>query len=141
MSIRLIHNTLFKNIKQLSLVLFLLFASTFSSVSAKEMAIEAVSYRNHVLSIKHDSFGDIKFKKRIYADPARLVFDIFDAKLGSSQTFRYDNITGDISSVRVAQFEANTVRIVCEAKNTTALEKIKIENIGQTLYFKFQINY
>jgi N-acetylmuramoyl-L-alanine amidase len=133
-----IHNTFAKNIKQLSLVLILFISSILSSVSARDMGIESVTYSNHVLSIKHNSFGDIKFKKRIYADPARLVFDIYDAKLASNQTFRYDNVTGDIASVRVAQFEANTVRVVCEAKNTTALEKVKIENLGQSLYFKFQ---
>ncbi len=106
--------------------MFLLVNFCFATqVFAKDLNITEVLYRNHVLSLKHDSFSDIKFKKRIYNDPARLVFDIYDAKLDSPLTFREENITGDISSVRVAQFEANTVRIVCEAKNTIALEKIK----------------
>ena len=88
----------------------------FLPAQARQMQIKSVSYRNHVLSLKHNSFGDIKFKKRIYNNPARLVFDIYDTKLDSNQTFRYENITGDISSVRVAQFEKDTVRVVCEAK-------------------------
>ena len=123
----------------LTLLSLILLAFSSFGAQARDMQIKSVNYRNHVLSLKHDSFGDIKFKKRIYNNPARLVFDIFDTKLGSKETFRYENITGDITSVRVAQFEDNTVRVVCEAKNTTALEKIKIENIGQTLYFKFRI--
>lgn len=132
-------NSFFEKIQSF-LLLFLLVNFCFATqVFAKDLNITEVLYRNHVLSLKHDSFSDIKFKKRIYNDPARLVFDIYDAKLDSPLTFREENITGDISSVRVAQFEANTVRIVCEAKNTIALEKIKIENIGQTLYFKFRV--
>jgi N-acetylmuramoyl-L-alanine amidase len=143
MTNKLIQNSSKKKInlllKQLSLAFVLLLSSFISPVQARDMSVSNVSYRNHVLSLKHNSFGDIRFKKRIYNDPARLVFDIYDTKLASKKTFRYDDITGDISSVRVAQFEDDTVRIVCEAKNTTALEKIKIENIGQTLYFKFRV--
>ena len=136
-----IYNKLLNYSKQLFFVFLLLSNFCFSSAQAdRQINVSAVEYRNHVLSLKHNSFSDIKFKKRIYNNPARLVFDIFDAKLPSAKTFRYEDITGDIVSVRVAQFEDNTVRIVCEAINTTALEKIKIENIGQTLYFKFRVN-
>lgn len=137
---QLIHNNLLKFSKQCLFVLAILLSfSTLSAEADRTITVSTVAYRNHVLSLKHNSFGDIKFKKRIYNDPARLVFDIFDAKLAQAKTFRYEDITGDIVSVRVAQFEDDTVRIVCEAKNTTSLEKIKIENIGQTLYFKFRV--
>lgn len=139
MKIQSIRFFVYNKLKVLSLALVLLLSSLCLSVSARQLDVSNVSYRNHVLSLKHNSFGDIKFKKRIYSNPARLVFDIYDAKLASNKTERFENITGDITSVRVAQFEKDTVRIVCEAKNTTALEKIKIENIGQTLYFKFRV--
>lgn len=125
------------NLIILPLLLIQLFAVNFAA--AKTLKVEEVKLRNNVLSLKHDSFGDIKFKKRIYENPPRLVFDILESKFIPAETFRSEDVDGDVDSVRVAQFEQDTSRVVVQAKTVTALEKIKIENIGQTLYFKFRV--
>jgi N-acetylmuramoyl-L-alanine amidase len=124
----------------LSLVLVLLIQlCCFNQAQAKTINIEQVNYKRKVLSLKHDSFADIKFKKRIYDNPSRMVFDLLDSKIQSKETIRHSIDSNDLTEVRVAQFENDTVRIVIEGKSITALEKIRIENIGQTLYFKFDI--
>jgi N-acetylmuramoyl-L-alanine amidase len=124
----------------LFLAFFLLIQLVFlNQVEAKTLNIEQVNYKRKVLSLKHDSFADIKFKKRIYDNPSRMVFDIIDSKIQSKETIRHAVDSNDITEVRVAQFESDTVRIVIEGKSITALEKIRIENIGQTLYFKFDV--
>jgi len=101
--------------------------------------ISSVSLKNKVLALRYDSFADIKFKKRIFDSPARLVFDILDSKLPQQDSFNYEGIDPNVTAIRVSQFEANTVRVVLEAKSISALEKVQVETIGQTLYFKFAV--
>lgn len=110
-----------------------------AQVQAKDINIDKVDYKRQVLSLRHDSFGDIKFKKRIYDNPPRMVFDLLDAQIFSGETLRYKVDSDDVSEVRVARFEKDKVRVVIEGKSITGLEKVKIENIGQVLYFKFNV--
>ncbi len=131
----------YKIIKKISpILLCFLTLSLAVSASEKDIKIKDVIFRDSTLTITHDSFGDVKFKRRIYENPPRLVFDLLDAHLGE-RSFKFDLPRGnDVTEVRVAQFDAATVRIVSEARTVTALEKINIENIGQSLFFKFHVN-
>jgi N-acetylmuramoyl-L-alanine amidase len=96
-----------------------------------------VKLKGTVLNIPHDSFVDLKFKKRIYDNPPRLVFDVLGAELGNRViSYELPERFG-LKQVRVAQFDKDTVRVVTEGSSVTALEKIRIENIGRILYFKF----
>ncbi len=111
-----------------------------SLASEKDIKVKDVIFRDTTLTISHDSFGDVQFKRRIYENPPRLVFDLINAHMGQ-RSFVFDLPRGnDVTKVRVAQFDDNTVRVVSEARTVTALEKISIENIGQNLFFKFHVN-
>lgn len=117
------------------LVLLMLSAPTLAA--EKKVTIGDVRLKGNALNIPHDSFADLKFKKRIYDSPPRLVFDILDAELGNRViSYELPERFG-LSQVRVAQFDKDTVRVVTEGASVTALEKIRIENIGRVLYFKF----
>lgn len=116
------------------------FCSASLGASAKQIQIKDVQLNNTVLTVNHDSFSDLKFKRRVYEEPPRLVFDILDAYIGN-KSLVYDLPQGlDVQKVRIAQFDDNTVRVVTEAKTVTALEKVNIENIGQTLFFRYAVN-
>lgn len=107
--------------------------------TAKLVLIDKVEFRDQSLVLKHNSLGDISFKKRIYSNPPRLVFDVLNADLvGSKKAYAVTN--SDITDIRVGQFEPTVVRVVIQSKTTSALEKVKIDNIGQNIYFKFDIN-
>lgn len=121
------------------LILVLLIAAMYNSVSARVLNIVSVDFRDTLLTVKHDAFGDIQFKRRIFDSPPRLVFDILEGKLGNKSYKFHPAKNSDVSEVRVSQFDANTVRVVAEAKSVAALEKIKIENIGQNLFFRFTV--
>lgn len=110
-----------------------------SPAAARVLNIGTVDLKDTLLTIKHDAFGDIQFKRRIFDSPPRLVFDILEAKLGNRSYKFHPPKNSDLSEVRVSQFDANTVRVVAEAKSVSALEKIKIENIGQNLFFRFTV--
>ena len=87
--------------------------------------------------VPHDSFADLRFKKRIYDNPSRLVFDILGANLGNKViTYDLPERFG-LKQVRLAQFDKDTVRVVIEGSTVTALEKVRIENVGKVLHFKF----
>jgi N-acetylmuramoyl-L-alanine amidase len=87
--------------------------------------------------VPHDSFADLKFKKRIYDNPSRLVFDILGANLGN-KVVSYDLPERfGLKQVRLAQFDKDTVRVVIEGATVTALEKVRIENVGRVLHFRF----
>ena len=89
--------------------------------------------------VPHDSFADLRFKKRIYDNPSRLVFDILGANLGN-KVVSYDLPERyGLKQVRLAQFDKDTVRVVIEGASVTALEKVRIENIGRVLHFKFGV--
>lgn len=126
------HLTLLK-----SFVLTLVFCSSFQFVNAAEkIKVLDLNLLNGALYLKHDSPVDIKFKKRSYDVPPRLVFDIFECDLKTGKKdFSPEN--SSIKRIRVAQFKPDVVRIVFEADKFSSLEKVKIENVGQTLYFKF----
>ncbi|MDD9899189.1 MAG: N-acetylmuramoyl-L-alanine amidase [Candidatus Melainabacteria bacterium] len=109
-------------------------------VQAKQIQVKTVELNNTVLKLNHDSFADLKFKRRIYENPPRLVFDILDARLGDRK-FSFNLPEGlDVKRVRVAQFDENTVRVVSEASTISALEKVNVENIGQSLYFRYAVS-
>ena len=87
--------------------------------------------------VPHDSFADLRFKKRIYDNPSRLVFDILGANLGNKViTYDLPERFG-LKQVRLAQFDKDTVRVVIEGSTVTALEKVRIENVGKVLHFRF----
>ncbi len=131
---------LFNRIQLIALSLFIVLGAMLPVQALKEVKIKDVLFKDTVLTISHDSYGDVKFKRRIYENPPRLVFDILDAHLGE-KSFRFTLPSNcDVTEVRVAQFDQNTVRVVSEAKTVTALEKVHIENIGQNLFFKFHVN-
>ena len=123
---------------------FFIFALLISSLvipafaAEKIIEIKEVSLKADVLSIKHESLGDIKFKKSILDGPPRFVYDLYNTRIPKAYTF---NLAAgkDIKAVRVSQFEKDIVRVVCEANSITALEKIKVEGLGQTLLFKFSV--
>jgi N-acetylmuramoyl-L-alanine amidase len=125
--------------KELILALLLLFFSvlSFERVQAvKKIKILDVKELKDSILIIHDSPVDIKFKKRIYDLPARLVFDIYESELKTpKKEFKFQN--SDIKMLRIAQFSPDLVRIVFEAEKLSSLEKIKMEIAGQNLYFKF----
>jgi N-acetylmuramoyl-L-alanine amidase len=88
-------------------------------------------------TVPHDSFTDLRFKKRIYDNPSRLVFDILGANLGNKViTYDLPERYG-LKQVRLAQFDQDTVRVVIEGSTVTALEKVRIENVGRVLHFRF----
>lgn len=120
------------------ILLLLLFIS--APGEAKQIQIKEIELNNTVLKVNHDSFGDLQFKRRIYENPPRLVFDILGAHLGD-KSFTYNLPEGvDVKRVRVAQFDEDTVRVVSEAATITALEKVNVENIGQALYFRYAVS-
>lgn len=126
--------------KLLSFAIFLVLTLfSFINVEAKSVNIDQVNYKRKVLTLRHDSFGDIKFKKRIYDNPSRMVFDLLDTTIQSKETIRYNVNSDDVTEVRIAPFEGDKVRVVIEGKSITGLEKVRIENIGQVLYFKFEV--
>ncbi|MCH2227869.1 MAG: N-acetylmuramoyl-L-alanine amidase [Candidatus Caenarcaniphilales bacterium] len=105
----------------------------------KKITVKNVSLKHGILKIPHNSFSTIKFAKKLYSEPDRLVFDIYNAELkGKNKTFKLDN--GPIEEVKVAQFQEEVVRIVIESKDRSLLHKIKIDNIGQTIYFNLSVN-
>ena len=108
------------------------------SANTANIKIKSAQLRNNTLVLSHNSFASIKFKKRIYSDPVRYVFDVLEAELdGGPQTFKLTN--SSVDEIRVAQFDPSTVRVVIEAKKVADLEKIKVDNIGQSIYFKFGV--
>jgi N-acetylmuramoyl-L-alanine amidase len=129
-----------KIINKVFFALMLLLLS-FSQVFAEEkkVIIGAVKLYGTDFTIAHDSYADLRFKKRIYEGPTRLVFDILGAQLGN-KVISYDLPERfGLKQVRVAQFDKDTVRVVIEGASVTALEKIRIENIGRVLHFKFGV--
>lgn len=127
-----------KSFFQLSL-LFLAFFVFQPVFAEKQIKIKDAQVKGTVLTLEHDSFSDIKFKKRIYDNPPRLVFDILDAELGN-RTIKHDLPKKyGVSQSRIAQFDDTTVRVVIEGDSISVLEKVRIENIGQNLYFKFVV--
>lgn len=104
----------------------------------KIINIKSADIKHNILVLKHDSYGSIPFKKRIYNSPPRLVFDLKNAKLKTGKkTFKSEK--SEITEVRVGQFDPETVRIVIEADQISSLEKIKVENLGQSIYFHLVI--
>ena len=122
-------------------ILFFTFLSTgFLSAQAEDkvISIHNVSLKHGILTVPHNSFSTIKFAKKLYASPDRLVFDIYGARLkGSKQIFDLDS--GAINKVTVAQFEQDVVRVVIQATDKALLDKVKIDNIGQTIYFNLEV--
>ena len=138
----LIRNKLFNKIKLLGFICFaflLTFTVNASSAANKIINIKNVTLKHGILKVPHDSFSTIKFAKKLYSEPDRLVFDIYNAELKSrKKSFNLDN--GAIKQVKVAQFEKDIVRIVIQSDDRALLHKIKIDNIGQTIYFNLSVN-
>jgi N-acetylmuramoyl-L-alanine amidase len=107
---------------------------------SKTLNIRNVSLRNGVLKVPHDSYSSIKFAKKIYSNPYRLVFDIYDAKLMQGKQTYNLGANSSVKNVTVAQFEPGTVRIVIECESKELLSGINIDNIGQTIYFNLAVS-
>lgn len=108
------------------------------SAEDKIISIQPVTLKNGILKVPHNSFATIKFAKKLYASPDRLVFDIYSARLkGPKQIFDLDSSA--INKVTVAQFENDVVRIVIQSTDKTLLDKVKIDNIGQVIYFNLDV--
>lgn len=121
------------------LALFFSFAVTKVNAADKVITIKNVSLKHGILKVPHDSFSTIKFAKKLYSEPDRLVFDIYNAELkGKNKSFDLDD--GPIKKVKVAQFEVDIVRVVIQSEDRSLLHKIKIDNIGQTIYFNLSVN-
>ena len=119
-------------------LVFLCFISL--QVSAKNVQVLSADLVGGTLTVKHDALGDVKFRKRIYDAPPRLVFDLLEADLGNQViTYALPN-TLNLKQVRIAQFEPGTVRVVIDGNSISALEKITIDNIGHNIFFRFSIN-
>lgn len=110
--------------------------NTSQAEEAKMVNITKTSLQNGILTLQHSSMGDIKFKKRIYDSPPRLIFDILDSRLAPNQALSHANISDEILEAKVQQFDPSTVRITCKAKSLSSLEKVKIDNLGQNLVFR-----
>ena len=122
----------------ITFLLALLYFMPLAAQAAKKVKITGSEIRNNTLLIKHDSYGDLKFRKRVYDFPPRFVFDILDADLEPKpHNLKVPN--PEMKEIRVGQFDPETVRIVIEANRISDLEKIKIENIGQTIYFQLGV--
>ncbi len=113
----------------------LLFSSLIVN-AASLVKITDVNMTRSSLILKHDSEADITFKKRIYDGPPRLVFDVLGADLsGRKRGFAIQD--SDVTEIRVGQFEPTVVRVVMQANSVTDLEKVQIDNVGQSIYFKY----
>jgi|GEM_PF-545018 len=127
-----------KIISRFILALVLVWAG-FSGVLAEEKKVNIGNAKlvGNDFQVPHDSFADLRFKKRIYDNPSRLVFDILGANLGNKViTYDLPERFG-LKQVRLAQFDKDTVRVVIEGATVTALEKVRIENVGKVLHFRF----
>lgn len=121
------------------LSLFFSFLASEVKAADKVINIKNVSLKHGILKVPHDSFSTIKFAKKLYSEPDRLVFDIYNAELkGKNKSYDLDD--GPIKKVKVAQFEESIVRIVIQSDDRALLHKIKIDNIGQTIYFNLSVN-
>ena len=122
-------------------ILFFTFLSTgFLAARAEDkvISIQNVTLKHGILKVPHNSFSTIKFAKKLYASPDRLVFDIYGARLkGPKQIFDLDS--GAINKVTVAQFENDVVRVVIQSTDKALLDKVKIDNIGQSIYFNLEV--
>lgn len=122
-------------------ILFFTFLSTgFLTAQAEDkvISIQNVTLKHGILKVPHNSFSTIKFAKKLYASPDRLVFDIYGARLkGPKQIFDLDS--GAINKVTVAQFENDVVRVVIQSTDKALLDKVKIDNIGQSIYFNLEV--
>lgn len=122
-------------------ILFFAFLSTgFSAARAEDKVIfiQNVTLKHGILKVPHNSFSTIKFAKKLYASPDRLVFDIYGSRLkGPKQIFDLDS--GAINKVTVAQFENDVVRVVIQSTDKALLDKVKIDNIGQSIYFNLEV--
>lgn len=107
-------------------------------VSAEKITpIKEVTFKAETLTIKHDSFGDLKFKKMILDNPPRLVYDLLNASIPKPYSFNIG--ANEFKAVKVSQFDKTTVRVVVEAASTTALEKTRVEGFSQSVVFKFSV--
>ena len=122
-------------------ILFFTFLSTgFLTAQAEDkvISIQNVTLKHGILKVPHNSLSTIKFAKKLYASPDRLVFDIYGARLkGPKQIFDLDS--GAINKVTVAQFENDVVRVVIQSTDKALLDKVKIDNIGQSIYFNLEV--
>lgn len=136
MSVLLRKDLLRKKLFQSLSFVFLLFALMHSSpAEAALVKISNPELNNNTLTVQHNSIGELQFKKRIYNLPPRFTFDILDADLdGAPQSFTVND--SNITEVRIGQFTPTTVRVVVEAKDTSSLEKIRYEKIGQAIFFQ-----
>lgn len=108
-------------------------------VSAQNIHVLGADLVSNNLTVKHDSMGDIKIRKRIYDSPPRLVLDVLEAELGKRVISYPLPLDLGLKQVRIAQFDPTTVRIVVDAQNMSAIQKIVIDNIGHNIVFKFGV--
>lgn len=134
-------NRMIKNLIHLFFCTLLCFP--FLAVSAEKkgklVLIDNVRMTRNSMIIRHNAYGDIGFRKRVYDGPPRLVVDILNADLvGKKRGFAIQD--SEVSEIRIGQFEPTVVRIVMQAKSVSSLEKVKIDNAGQDIYFKFGVD-
>ena len=124
----------------IAILLFTFLSTGFLAAQAEDkiISIQNVTLKHGILKVPHNSFSTIKFAKKLYASPDRLVFDIYGARLkGPKQIFDLDS--GAINKVTVAQFENDVVRVVIQSTDKALLDKVKIDNIGQSIYFNLEV--
>ncbi len=123
--------------KLFALVLILTFIISLPASAAKHAQITGATVNAGSLVLNHDSKVDLQFKKTTMATPARVIFDILSSNLVGKSPQIFANPATNIKEVRVAQFSPSTVRVVIEATSAAALQGVRIENLGQSLYFRF----
>lgn len=123
--------------KLFQLALVLLVVMTLPASAAKRTLISGATVNAGSLVLSHDSKLDLQFKKTTMAQPARLIFDILNSDLGAKGPQKFTAPAAGIKELRVAQFSPSTVRVVIEGSTSAALQAVRIENVGQNLYFRF----
>jgi len=124
-----------KKLFQLAMVALLVLGLPASA--AKRTLISGAAVSAGSLVLNHDSKLDLQFKKTSMAQPARVIYDILNSDLGGKSPQKFTAPASGIKEARIAQFSPTTVRVVIEASTSAALQNIRIENLGQSLYFRF----
>ncbi|NJN01909.1 MAG: AMIN domain-containing protein [Leptolyngbyaceae cyanobacterium RM1_1_2] len=90
------------------------------STSAQAAVLSQWSFDTSSHQLRLSLPADVKPQYFLLAEPARIVLDIPNAQIGAVSTAQ--TYTGAIRSIRVAQFEADTIRIVVELAPGVVLE-------------------
>ncbi|MBI3593141.1 MAG: N-acetylmuramoyl-L-alanine amidase [Nitrospirae bacterium] len=97
-------------------LLFLLCLLSFPSISASEDIVEVKGLRHHETSeyvrVVVDLSGSVEFAKGKLSNPERLFFDLRNAKIPKDLQKNFAINDRRLKTIRLGQFNANTVRIV-----------------------------